>query len=85
MTIGTLFHIENTTNHDRLAYFPFPPPLVQALTQEVTARQPQYDKVNSDGSNLLQLAHPVAVPVLQGKLQHLGRKWVDLRGRMGEQ
>ena len=48
-------------------------------------RQPQYDKVNSDGENLLQLAHPAAVPVLQGKLQHLGRKWVDLRGRMGKQ
>ena len=57
---------------------------MQALTQEVTARQQQYDKVNGDGQNLLQLAHPAAVPVLQGKLQHLGRKWVDLRGRMGE-
>ena len=57
---------------------------VQALTHEVTARQPQYDTVNSDGQNLLQLAHPVAVPVLKDKLQLLGRKWLDLRGRMGK-
>ena len=58
--------------------------LLQAFSQEVTARQPEYDHVLAEGQNLLQLAHPRAVPVLQSKLQQLERTWVDLRGKVGE-
>jgi len=58
--------------------------LPQAFSQEVTARQPEYDHVLAEGQNLLQLAHPRAVPVLQSKLQQLERAWVDLRGKVGE-
>ena len=50
----------------------------------MTARQPEYDHVLAEGQNLLQLAHPRAVPVLQSKLQQLERTWVDLRGKVGE-
>ena len=58
---------------------------IQAFTQEVTAKQPDYDRVMAEGQNLLQLAHPRAVPVLQSHLQQLERAWLDLRGRVGEQ
>lgn len=50
----------------------------------MTARQPQYDTVIGDGQYVLQLAHPVAVPKIQGKLDLLGKKWTDLRKRMGK-
>ena len=56
----------------------------QAFGQKVTARQPEYDHVLAEGQNLLQLAHPRAVPVLQSKLQQQERTWVDLRGKVGE-
>lgn len=45
--------------------------------------QPQYDTVNNDGQYVLQLAHPVAVPKIQGKLDLLAKKWTDLRKQMG--
>ena len=53
------------------------------MTQEVAAMQPQYDTVNNDGQYVLQLAHPVAVPKIQGKLDLLAKKWTDLRKQMG--
>lgn len=53
------------------------------MTQEVAVRQPQYDTVNSDGQYVLQLAHPVAVSKIQGKLDLLAKKWTDLRKQMG--
>lgn len=56
----------------------------QAVVQEVTARQPDYDKVCSDGTNILQLSHPQAVPVLENRLQHLERKWLNLRKKLGK-
>ena len=56
----------------------------QAFSQEIAGRQPEFDKILATGHNLLQLAHPRAVPVLQSKLQQLERNWVDLRGRVGE-
>ncbi len=46
-------------------------------------KQPQYDTVNSDGQYVLQLAHPEAVPKIQGKLDLLAKKWTDLRKQMG--
>ena len=58
--------------------------MFQAFGQELTARQPEYNRVLAEGQNLLQLAHPRAVPVLQSKLQQLERTWVDLRGKVGE-
>ena len=58
--------------------------LLQAFNQEVTAKQPECDHVLAEGQNLLQLAHPRAVPLLQSKLQQLERAWVDLRGKVGE-
>ena len=57
--------------------------LVQVLAQEVAAKQPDDDKVFSAGKNILQLAHPQAVPILDGKLQQLEKKWLDLRGKLG--
>ncbi len=50
----------------------------------MTSRQPNFDQVSGDGQNLLAVAHPKAVPVLQSKLQQLERKWVELRGHIGE-
>ena len=66
------------TSYTHNTHFP------QAFSHEVTAKQPEYDKVLADGQNLLQLAHPKAVAVLQSKQHQLERKWVDLRGRVGE-
>ena len=57
--------------------------VTQVMTQEVAAKQPQYDTVNSDGQYVLQLAHPVAVPKIQGKLDLLAKKWTELRKQMG--
>ena len=57
---------------------------LQAFSQEVTAKQPEYDRVMAEGQNLIQLAHPRAVALLQSHLQQLERAWVDLRGRVGE-
>ncbi len=56
----------------------------QEISQSVTSRQPNFDQVLGDGQNLLAVAHPKAVPVLQSKLQQLERKWVELRGHIGE-
>jgi hypothetical protein len=53
------------------------------MSQEVAVKQPQYDTVNSDGQYVLQLAHPEAVPKIQGKLDVLAKKWTDLRKQMG--
>ena len=58
--------------------------LPQTFSHEVTAKQPEYDTILADGQNLLQLAHPKAVPVLQTKLQDLEQRWLDLRGRIGQ-
>ncbi len=57
--------------------------LSQVLVQEVATKQPDFDKVCSEGKSILQLAHPQAVPVLDSKLQQLEKKWHDLRGKMG--
>ncbi len=47
-------------------------------------RQPDFEKVLGDGQNLLAVAHPKAVPILQSKLQQLRQKWMQLRGHIGE-
>ena len=57
---------------------------MQVFSQDVTARQPEYDRVLASGHSLLQLAHPRAVPVLHSMLQQLEHAWVDLRGKVGE-
>lgn len=49
----------------------------------MATKQPDFDKVCSDGNSILQLAHPQAVPVLESKLQQLERKWLELRGKLG--
>lgn len=56
----------------------------QAFSQEVTAKQPEYDRVHADGQQLLQLAHPQAVVKLENHLQQLETAWLDLRGRVGK-
>ena len=56
----------------------------QAFIHEATAKQPEYDTLLADGRNLLQLAHPKAVPVLQDKLHHLKWRWVNLHGQIGQ-
>ena len=48
------------------------------------AKQPEYDGVLAEGQQLLQLAHPRAMAVLQSHLQQLETAWVELRGRVGE-
>lgn len=58
--------------------------LSQERSQNVTSRQPDFDQVLGDGQNLLAVAHPKAVPILQSKLQRLERKWMELRGHIGE-
>ena len=58
--------------------------IIQAFGQEVTAKQPNYDRVCAEGQHLLQLAHPQAVGVLENQLQQLETAWLDLRGRVGE-
>ena len=45
--------------------------LTQAFSHEVTAKKPECDTILADGQNLLQLAHPKAVSVLQMKLHNL--------------
>jgi len=48
----------------------------------VTAKKPEYDTLLADGQNLLQLAHPKAVSVLQMKLHNLEQGWLDFHGHM---
>ena len=65
--------------------FPFPLAYLSLISQaffhEANAK---YDTLLADGLNLLQLAHPNAVPVLQDKLHHLEQRLVDLCGRIGQ-
>lgn len=56
----------------------------QALVQEIATKQPDYDSVCSDGKNILRLAHPQAVGMLDGQLQQLEKKWLDLRSKLGK-
>ena len=76
------FHATNLLLLYSCIYFPIS--LMQVFSQEVTARQPEYDRVLASGHRLLQLAHPRAVPVLHSMLQQLEHAWVDLRGEVGE-
>ena len=56
----------------------------QAFTQDVSIKQASYDKFKEESEDLLQRSHPQAVPAIQQKLQYLERKWVGLRGHIGE-
>jgi len=58
--------------------------LPQAFSREVTAEKPEYDTIPADGQNLLQLAHPKAVSVLQMKLHNLEQGWLDFRAHIGQ-
>jgi len=50
----------------------------------VTDKKPEYDTILADGQNLLQLAHPKAVSVLQLKLHNLEQGRLDFRGHIGK-
>ena len=75
-----LHYTQNITvySFDKFVWLP------QEVSQDVTVRQPDFEKVLGDGQNLLAVAHPKAVPILQSKLQQLRQKWMQLRGHIGE-
>jgi len=67
-----------------LFYLLIPLSLPQVFSHEVTVEKPEYDTILADGLNLLQLAHPKAVSVLQLKLHNLEQGWLDHSGHIGQ-
>jgi len=61
-----------------------PLPLPQAFSHEVTVKKPEYNTILADDQNLLQLAHPKAVSVLQMKLHNLEQGGLDFRAHIGQ-
>ncbi|XP_065889965.1 microtubule-actin cross-linking factor 1-like isoform X3 [Dysidea avara] len=51
----------------------------KAFSAELLAKQPEIDKVLEKGEQLLEEAHPDAVPVLQNMIQALQDEWKELK------
>ena len=52
---------------------------MQAYSAEILAKQPEIDKVLEKGEQLLEEAHPDAVPILQNMIQELQDGWKELK------
>ena len=52
---------------------------LKAFSNEILAKQPNIDKVLEKGEQILEEAHPDAVPILENMIQELQDGWKELK------